>query len=574
MKNNVVCSTFKEIKETFGLDLATVRSIDNLTSKMAKKPNKIFKYFEKIEVLLNSKPEAVKILKKLKHSIKKDLENKDNLEKFLEVVNLFKTAESNNRDILIRAFSLFLSNLITEEYFTSFVRIILDEIKQNKKPNQAKISAITEAVSPNPLLFACSLTKSGNNNISLLYNPACEISLALQYLIFCNFILKDDDFSRILNAIWLFSYNLLPYDGSFEIINSIDSDLAKYFNFIARRHPCTEFHPKTLSKYANNFIYPAAGNYISKTLTNYINNPSIENTVENVFELASQTRFPPRRYEQFWDMYTTFDAEASKFYHFYLDSARFARTQEEDDLEGIIRASEYLFGHSITPDFIDREGFTQKMLEFYLNSAKKAHIQTEECLYDEILRTDVSKPQYRILFKKLYHRAFQKRKLITCGYELQFPDNETVTELKKPLNSVIKHLTIEKKLKSLIELITEKNINVLVPEYTALSLIYLYHLIRILQTMNSDEKCLKLYDVIFENDPPYTALHGELSCIDLLLVRLARALDNALDEDDSTLTIDITGQVYNEGDFLFNLKSDGVKLTIKPVVNVFVFPHD
>ncbi|EAY11811.1 hypothetical protein TVAG_458830 [Trichomonas vaginalis G3] len=574
MSSNKIALEFKEIKETFGLSKDEIRYLDNQTSKLAKSPEKAIHYLEKIRNFFNTKQEIVDKLAKITDDIQEKAKNTETAKKFISIFEKVREADIKTLNVFVRAFSMFLSNLISPEIFKDFALIILQKIKQNNKATKDSLNEIINTVTENSIGFLLSLLNSGNSKISFLYNPSCDVSTAFQYVMFASFILDAEEFQHFINSIWLYSFSLLSRDSTNNIITAIDKNLAQYFMQISQKIQKIEFHPSKLSKYYPNFVYPAASNYLTEGFISYVTSSYYENQVENCFQLANLSRFYVTRFTDFYDNYSYLDSRATRMYHFYLDTARFLRTQEEDDFSGLAKAAEYIFGHRIPLDVIDREGFLTKLLEYYLNETRTYSNRTIDILKERLKELETDLINYRDIFKKLYGVPLIRRKLITEGFEFDLPTRKQLNQILEPLNPLIEMLEISEKIEKMNNFVFSKKCNHLLDEYTAISVIYYFILIEIMKTITDDEKNLDLKQIFTGTNPPYTDLHAEMSCVDMILMKLASSLEKAIDEGQDSLSIDYQGEIYNEGDFLYNIKTEDDKVTILPVINAFVFPHD
>lgn len=564
MNSNKFLAAFEQIRNNFALNAETLRYIDRQTVKIANNPIKSIHYLEKIRKYLHSIPEAADLLLPIISFIQESSKSNSNTVKFNFLYDLIQKANQDLSIVFIRAFSLFLSNLITPSLFIEIIISLLQSVNQNSQSIISSLKEIIQHIHENPIAFIVSLTEKDLQKISIIYNPSFDVSPSFQYLVLCNFFLQEKEMKSVLNALWLYSFSIIPFTSAKSIIAGVDSKLVDIFQTIHQMTKPIEFHPSHVSKYKQYFIYPAAEKYITKELIYYLATDSKENKSESLLYLESMSRFPVTSTVKFFDNFCSVDNKASRYYRLYLRAVAFAQTGDEFDLNPLLNECNIIFGNKINAGIASNPQFCTLLLEKLRAAAEKYQLSANSLLINQLASTNISDPNYRFLMRKLYRKSFVMRTLITGKTKVINVLNYDASVLG-PVRDILSHFEAEQRVVSLLNFLS-KNQTVIVPLNFCVALFYLSVLYTNINSMNEFEKQKNIMEIIGHTEPPYTSFHGELSCIDIILRNLIKSIYKC------DLNFDITKSTYLYGSILFKIVINGDYITISPFINAFLDP--
>ena len=141
-------------------------------------------------------------------------------------------------------------------------------------------------------------------------------------------------------------------------------------------------------------------------------------------------------------------------------------------------------------------------------------------------------------------------------------------------NCFTSNLSITEKLNRFIEDINNDE-PIYTNEATVRLIFYLSRLQSIQQSMTDEEKSMDIWEIITHESIPYTSLSKELSCVDMVLIKIARLLNQIYFGAGTNYHLSIfqdKRKKYLHDDFIFMIQKRQGYIIVKSIINPFIQP--
>ena len=569
---SLIQKAFNYIRNDTQISSSTLKSVNKYADKLTAKPIDAKKYLKKILDVVSENKKATSLINSVIEQATDDYPKNSPVDAFILILGTLKEESRKATTEYLKIHSLFFSGLVTEEFYAKQTSAVFEKYKIFQIDEKQQIKTVIEGIKESPLKFLLQLPGASTSEFSFIYNPTFPVPPAIQFYVMISLLVEDVDvMDNLLNVIWLYSFNLIPFESTQKILQSINEDVAQLFSEWSNEKP-SALHVSSLQASIRNF-YPQKINVaFPENVLNFLTNPAQENHVKNAVQLASSSRFIDKQKSPFWTSYYLSNSNAISLYVIYKNISRFSRTFDPSDFPDHSKSISKLVGYAVPEQRMKDTSFINAVLKISHDKAAELNNLSNNILDKELIQTDPCSYTYRDLYKKKIHRSNVKRSLVLSETVLPMIKENAIDNELAILTPILKKMEIYDTIAKLIYDIILIDKEILVSEYTAISIYYLTKLVDITSKLSEEEKKLDFSELLFQKQPPYTDLTGEATCLDMLIIRLARALDMMYpDENSGTFAISLQEDISCHGDFIFKFNKSNGAITLTSVINPFIF---
>ena len=550
---------------------STLDFINKQAFKISKKPSEYSKYFEKIKKYFFNGDSYTSIRANIlvgDGGISKGKMKEIDTNKIFEIFAEIPREKTKERKIFIRGFAEFTSGLIPREYWVIFSTNIFSSLKITKESIKSELEEISKTVEENRIPYFISFPEKKLSNF-VFSDITYPFPHNFCFFVVISTLVSDENIlEKILNTTFLYSFSVIKKEQYIQCLKALSKEVFEYFDLYLNEIEPYFLHPSELRKHLKYVMVEKYDSVFHKKVIQYITDNSDEATVTNAERLANLSRFITKQKNTFWQDFYLYDENAGSRYNNYIKAARFSRMQSDDELSGLNEASFAVFGKDYDLSTrVDEPCVTKAIIS---NLHREASFMNKQCittLKKELENTNYKSPNYRFLYKYLISKRLVERTIILDGFEGVEIDPDALKN--EHILAQFKFLQTKKISTILSELGSEEAI---FSKEGAIIAYYLSKLISILSNATPEENTMNISDVIMTQTPPFNQFSGELCCIDMVLIKLEKAVSSL--SKASTLIIPQSQMNENDADFLFSFKKEGGKFKITPIINPFVTFQD
>ena len=566
MEKDSLKELFREIRETKS-KRTVIEYVNKQAFKLSRNPSEYLKYLNKINKLFMLNPAMRIALTSESNRIGEESKKEINTNRIFEIFAEIPREKTKERKMFIQVFAEYASGLISQDYWKRFSLKFFSSLQISTKNFPLEIDEIIKTIEGRrvPFFIAFSEKKLSNFLFSdITYQFPASFSF---FVVISTFVDDETVLEKILNTTFLYSFKLIPKEIYKLCLSTLNKDVLEFFELYLDNEEPHLLHPSELRKHIKYILIEKYDSVFQKKILDYITNESDEATVTNTERLVNLSRFIAKQKNTFWQDFYLFDENANSRYQHYIKAARFSRMQSEDELSDLNEASFAVFGKDYDLSTrVDEPCVTKAIVKTLHNEASFMNKQCISALKQELENTDYKSPNYRFLYKYLISKKLVERTITLDGFDGDEIDPEALRD--GHILAQFKHFKFFQS-KKITNLLFELSSNeVVFSREGALIVYYLSKLINIVSKITPQENGMNISEVIMNQTPPFNQFSGELCCIDMVLIKLAKSIDKLTKT--SKMKILQNQMKENEADFLFSFRKKEGKFKVTPIINPFV----